>query len=98
MNTQHGIIMGIILAIVVGLLLWISYQLIVNEQSSNKSWDRYADRKQKFFNSISLRQKAYLEKIKGASQTEIVTTLEQRIYDLEQRLAQYERHTLDDGK
>lgn len=89
-----------ILAIVaVGLLGVALYLMVQNAIQIVKPQETpYDIRRKEFMSNLDTRQYQVMEDLKGASLTEVVATLEKRIYDLEQRLTVHERRSLDDGK
>lgn len=89
-------IFGAVLVVLTIFIGYVMYQNVVDLATAGKT--PYDHRKAEYMSNMSERQYQFMASLKGASMTEVIATLETRIYDLEQRLADIERRNQDDGK
>ena len=90
-----GNIFGTLIVLaVIGIIAYTIWTGCKAEKEILSFYDCYKQRKNDFVASASQRQRDLNQELKGASDTEIIMRLEQRIYDLEQEI----KNKRDDGK
>jgi hypothetical protein len=87
----YGCVFGGVLLAFYG---WLFHGLIKSGRQQEKYFDEYKERKKAFIQSLDDRQTAILKGYSNASQTEVMMTMEKRIYELEQII----RNQQDDWK
>lgn len=70
------------------------YTMLKRDRKQEEQMNKYVERKQNFVQGLDIRQKAVLDDMSSASQTEVMMRMEARIYELEQQL----HNQQDDGK
>ena len=85
-------------AIIVSFLLWVFYMLIQSDKKAKAIAEQAITQSRDFILSLTPRQREIYVKLKGQDNKVIILVLEQRLFELEERLAAFERVNYDDGK
>lgn len=94
MELSHVISATVVGCIFIGLIVYFIF-LFTKGEAAQRDWlKKYTDRKQKYWEGMTERQRKRHIEMRGASEMEQYASLEARIYELEQII----RNQQDDGK